>query len=130
MAALPLPHADRMLVCREVLVGEAWDKLVRRFGEARLLPVTEAEIREYATNGLPVGDTLLAPSLVPDRVARLVESLGMRVVRLTMRELCDKAGGASRCLVSRATVDEARLRFPEEYRLAEIAARIREERSS
>jgi hypothetical protein len=67
---------------------------------------------------------------VPDRVARLVASLGMRVLRLTMRELCDKAGGASRCLVSRATVDEAHLRFPEEYRLAEVAARIREERSS
>ncbi|WP_235880067.1 dimethylarginine dimethylaminohydrolase family protein [Polyangium aurulentum] len=127
MAVLPLPSVDRMLVCREVLVGEAWDALVRRFGEARLLPVTEAEIREYATNGLPVGDTLLAPSLVPDRVARLVESLGMRVERLPLRELCDKAGGASRCLVSRARVDEKHVRLPEENRLAKVAAAIRGE---
>jgi hypothetical protein len=41
-----------------------------------------------------------------------------------MRELCEKAGGASRCLVSHARVDPARIRIPDENRLDVVAAEI------
>jgi N-dimethylarginine dimethylaminohydrolase len=125
MALLPLPAADRMLVCPDVLVGDGLERLKQRFGGERLLSVTEAEIRCYATNGLPVGDTVLAPSIVPERVKALMEEHGMKVLSLAMGELCEKAGGASRCLVSYARVDPASIRIPEANRLASIAASIR-----
>jgi N-dimethylarginine dimethylaminohydrolase len=125
MALLPLPAAGRMLVCPDVFVGDGVDRLKARFGEEPLLFVTEAEIRFYATNGLPVGDTLLAPSLIPDRVRGLVEQSGMRVEPLTMSELCEKAGGASRCLVSIARVPPGSIEIPPECALPYVASAIR-----
>lgn len=127
MALLPLPAVDRMLACREVISPESWDALVARFGAARVLEVTEDEIRSYATNGLPIGRDLLAPSLVPARVVELVTGAGMRVVPLTMRELCEKAGGASRCLVSIASVPPGLVHVPDDTTLASVRARIEQE---
>jgi N-dimethylarginine dimethylaminohydrolase len=121
MAVLPLPSVGRLLVCPDVIVGDGVERLERRFEKARILPVTEAEIRSYATNGLPVGDTWLAPSVVPDRVKALVSEAGMRVVTLEMQELCEKAGGASRCLVCRAA---APIQIPEANRLGKIESDI------
>jgi N-dimethylarginine dimethylaminohydrolase len=125
MALLPLPFAGRMLVCPDVIQGDGMERLAARFGRDRLLPVTEAEIRAYATNGLPIGDTVLAPSLVPDRVRGLFEASGLRVELLVMSELCEKAGGASRCLVSYAQIEPGSVSIPEENRLSAVAARIR-----
>lgn len=125
MALLPLPSAGRMLVCPEVFVGDGIERLKARFGEDALLFVTEAEIRCYATNGLPVGDTLLAPSLLPERVQKLVEGIGVRVERLAMGELCEKAGGASRCLVSIARVSPGSIEIPPQYTLPYVAPAIR-----
>ncbi|MEJ7730725.1 MAG: hypothetical protein WKG00_16095 [Polyangiaceae bacterium] len=126
MAALPLPEVGRMLICPDVVVGDGMARLQERFGDKALVPVSEAEIKSYATNGLPLGFSLLAPSVVPERVRTLCEELGMRVVSLDMGELCEKAGGASRCLVSRARVpDEVAARIPAENRLAAVAAGIR-----
>ncbi len=124
MALLPLPAGDRILVCPDVLVGDSLARLEARFGRERLLHVSEAEIRSYATNGLPVGNELLAPSLVPARVRDLVASLGIEVVLLKMDELCGKAGGASRCLVCHVP-DAGETRIPEEHRLERFAAEIR-----
>lgn len=127
MALLPLPAVDRLLVCPEVFVGEGVATLERRFGKERLAFVNEPEIRSYATNGLPVGDSWLAPSVVPARVRELVARWGMRVVTLDMRELCEKAGGASRCLVCHAPGAADAVRLPEEDRLAAAARQIRSE---
>ena len=124
MALLPLAAANRILVCPDVLVSDSLARLEARFGRERLLHVSEAEIRSYATNGLPVGKTLLAPSLVPERVRDLVSSLGMEVVLLKMDEVCGKAGGASRCLVCHVP-DAPSTRIPEEHRLARFASEIR-----
>lgn len=128
MALLPLPAVDRLVVCPAVICGDGVDRLAARFGKERLIFVTEEEIRAYATNGLPVGDSLLAPSLIPERVGALIASLGMRVERLAMTELCEKAGGASRCLVSHVRLAPGQVRIPEENRLAVVAAAIRAER--
>lgn len=127
MALLPLPEVDRVLACRAVIAPASYEALVARFGEARIVEVSEEEIRSYATNGLPIGRDLLAPSVVPERVARLVTDLGMRVVPLSMRELCEKAGGASRCLVSHARVPEVLVRLREEHRLDRVRERIAKE---
>lgn len=128
MALLPLPAAGRLLVCPDVLVGDALARLKDRFGEEKVLPVSEAEIRCYATNGLPVGDTVLAPSIVPERVKALIEEHGMKVEPLSMGELCEKAGGASRCLVSHARIDPGSIEIPAENMLPAVAAVIRSER--
>jgi N-dimethylarginine dimethylaminohydrolase len=129
MALLPLAAADRILVCPDALVGDSLARLEARFGRERILHVTEAEIRSYATNGLPIGRTLLAPSLVPERVRDLVSGLGMTVKLLAMDELCGKAGGASRCLVCHVPdmPDAFIATIPEENRLARFAAEIRRE---
>ncbi|NTX02803.1 dimethylarginine dimethylaminohydrolase family protein [Myxococcus sp. CA040A] len=124
MALLPLPAVDRMLVCPDVIAAESYALLRERFGEQRLLTVTEDEIRRYATNGLPVGRDLLAPSVVPEAVKARVEALGMGVVSLDMSELCEKGGGSSRCLVSRAWVDDGAVRIPDEARLSAVAKDI------
>lgn len=117
MALLPLPAVGRLLVCPDVIVGDGVARLESRFEKSRILTVSEDEIRSYATNGLPVGDTWLAPSVVPERVKRLVLDAGMKVVTLEMKELCEKAGGASRCLVCRAS---APIQVPESRRLGKV----------
>jgi N-dimethylarginine dimethylaminohydrolase len=127
MALLPLEAAGKVLACRAVIDAGGWAELERAFGAEALVEVSEDEIRTYATNGLPVGNDWLVPHLTPERVTRLAESWGLRVVRLPMIELCEKAGGASRCLVSHARVDEGLVRLPEahDYRLRrpELVAR-------
>jgi N-dimethylarginine dimethylaminohydrolase len=133
MAALPLPAADRMLVCPDVLVGNSYERLREVFGADRLIPVSEDEIRLYATNGLPIGRDVLVPHLVPRRVRALLTELGLNVVELEMVELCEKAGGASRCLVSHAPIEvdgrESDFVIPPEYdyrrRRAELLARAK-----
>ncbi len=128
MAVLPLPAADKLLVCTDVVAPDGLAAITRRFGQARIVAVTEEEIRAYATNGLPVGREILAPSVIPDRVRGLLEAMGLGVVLLPMVELCEKAGGASRCLVSRAPVDDAWIeRIPTDRRLAAVAAAMRAE---
>ena len=115
MAALPLEAAGKLLVCPEVIAADGMDRLAAAFGAETLVPVSVDEIRSYATNGLPIGREVLAPHLTPPRVVELMRSFGLAVVVLPMVELCEKAGGASRCLVSRARVDEARITIPEAF---------------
>ncbi|MFT3776087.1 MAG: hypothetical protein QM820_62890 [Minicystis sp.] len=114
MAALPLEAAGKLLVCPDVIAGDGVARLEAAFGKDAIVPVSVDEIRLYATNGLPVGNEVLAPHLTPARVIDLMRSWGLGVVVLPMGELCEKAGGASRCLVSRARVDEARITIPAE----------------
>lgn len=118
MAVLPLGAVDRLLVCHDVIVGDGSRRLAERFGSERLIAVSEAEIRSYATNGLPVGDAWLVPAVAPARVQALVAELGLRVEPLTMTELCEKAGGASRCLVCVFPNGSRWLEVPAEYSLA------------
>ncbi|APR78304.1 NG,NG-dimethylarginine dimethylaminohydrolase 1 [Minicystis rosea] len=109
MAALPLETVGKILVCPEVIAGDGVAQLERAFGADALVPVSVDEIRLYATNGLPVGRDVLAPHLTPLRIVDLMRSWGLGVTLLPMRELCEKAGGASRCLVSRARVPAAQI---------------------
>ena len=122
MALLPLPAVDRLLVCPAVLADGGLQALEARFGRERLLHVSEEEIRSYATNGLPLGRDWLAPSVVPERVRALVAGTGMRVVDLPMVNLCEKGGGASRCLVMVARVDGVTV--PPEHRLDAVAREL------
>jgi hypothetical protein len=47
-----------------------------------------------------------------------------------MSELCEKAGGASRCLVCHAPGAAAAVRIADEHRLPAVAGRIRDEAAS
>lgn len=101
VALLAIDDCDCIVVCPSLLVGDAMEKLEQRFGADALVTISEEEAKGYATNALPLGSRLIAPSIAPGRVLGELETRGMRVVSLTMRELCEKAGGASRCLVCR-----------------------------
>lgn len=102
MALLPLPHIDRLLVCGAVFPPASFSRLIARFGAECVIEVSEDELRQYATNGLPIGDTWIVPSVAPARLLAQVADAGMQIVRVPMPELCEKAGGASRCLVLHA----------------------------
>jgi N-dimethylarginine dimethylaminohydrolase len=124
MAALPLEAAGKLLVCPDVIEGDGVAQLRAAFGEDAIVPVSVDEIRLYATNGLPIGRDVLAPHLTPRRVVDLMRSWGLDVTILPMVELCEKAGGASRCLVSRAHVDEAKITIPSHVNYREVRERI------
>jgi N-dimethylarginine dimethylaminohydrolase len=124
MAALPLEAAGKLLVCPDVLLGDGLAQLEQAFGAEAIVPVSVDEIRAYATNGLPIGDDVLAPHLVPTRVTDLMKSWNLRVITLPMVELCEKAGGASRCLVSHARVDAAKITIPPALDYRVMRARI------
>jgi N-dimethylarginine dimethylaminohydrolase len=133
MALLPVPQADSIIVCADVVDDDSLALLEARVGRDRMHFVSQEELRCYATNGLPIGDTLLCPTNLPVRVRTLFEKLGVKVVELPMIELCDKGGGASRCMVcifenapdGLSIPDEARLSFVRERRLGvALSARI------
>lgn len=117
MAVLPLAKADAMLVCADVLHEDSLALLEARVGRDRMHFVTEEEMHDYATNGLPVGDAVLCPTTLPERVRKLLEREGLTVIELAMTELCEKAGGASRCLVCRFEHAPDSLTIPPESRL-------------
>jgi N-dimethylarginine dimethylaminohydrolase len=112
MAVLPLEAAGKILLCPDVIVGDGVARIEAAFGAEALVPVSVDEIRRYATNGLPLGREVLVPHLTPDRVIDLLRALGLEPTIFPMVELCEKAGGASRCLVSRARVDPLRITIP------------------
>jgi N-dimethylarginine dimethylaminohydrolase len=124
MAALPIEAAGKLLVCPEVVAGDGLARLEAAFGAGALVPVSVDEVRSYATNGLPIGHEILAPHLTPPRVLDLLRAFGLGVVVLPMGELCEKAGGASRCLVSHARVDVTRITVPEAFDYRVQRARI------
>jgi N-dimethylarginine dimethylaminohydrolase len=103
------------VVCKSVIAADDWQRLVDRFGVESMVEVSEVEICTYATNGLPIGRDLIVPHLTPTRVRSAVERLGMNIVELSMTELCEKAGGASRCLVSHVSI-EGEVEVPVTYR--------------
>lgn len=124
MAVLPLPAVDRLVVCPDVIVGDGVDRLRERFGPDALVEIEEADIRAYATNGLPIGDVLLAPTVTPEHIQTRYRELGQRLELLEMSELCEKGGGASRCQVSHARLDDGLRPIPEDLRLEHVARSI------
>ncbi len=118
MAVLPLPHASCLLVCADLVEDDGIALLEARFGRDRMHFVSMEEAKAYATNGLPLGEHVLVPSCTPPRVAQLIAAQGLHVEALSMVELCEKAGGASRCLVCVGEGLADGITIPEAARLA------------
>lgn len=108
VALLSVDACDCILVCPQLLVGESMQKLEDAFGADALLPISLEEAKAYATNALPVASKLIAPTIAPQRVLDALAARGMTIIQLPMRELCEKAGGASRCLVCRVPASIAK----------------------
>ncbi len=124
MAFLPIPHARVALVCADTVDHNSLALLEAKIGRDRLRFVTEEEMRAYATNALPIGKTLLAASSLPEQTRHVLEGLGLELRFLTMNELCDKAGGASRCLVCHVAHPPEGLVVPPELSLEAARAAI------
>lgn len=123
VAVLPIESIGRLLICPELIVADGVGRLEERFGVERVLRISVEEAKCYATNALPIGKCLLAPTVAPRRVMSLLEELGMHIEELVMRELCEKAGGASRCLVCRVpSFIASSLRVPERASLGAITS--------
>ncbi len=120
MAVLPLPQAGCLLVCADVVEDDGLALLESRFGRDRMHFVSAEEMKSYATNGLAIDSCLLAPSCTAERVTKLIRQVGMNFEPLPMAELCEKAGGASRCLVC-VVHDSTGLVIPDDARLSKWA---------
>jgi len=127
MAFAPFEALGFALVCPDVFERASLERL-RDLAPGRLVEIGLDEVRSYATNGLLVTlegrATLLAPAVAPARVVGLLRERGVDVRTLDLRELCEKAGGASRCLVSRARFALDVRRLPAGVTLDAAAARI------
>jgi N-dimethylarginine dimethylaminohydrolase len=125
VAVLAIDSIGRMVVCPDFIAGDGMDRLRDRFGADTLFPISADESRHYATNALPIGKTLIAPSIAPGRVLDELAALGMDLVTLKMTELCEKAGGASRCLVCRIAPEIAEsVIVPDAYTLEGYLQRL------
>lgn len=124
MALLPLDHSKTLVTCADVVEDDCLAKLETRFGRDRIHFVSAEEMQHYATNVLPVGDTIIAPTILPDRVKKLFEKQGLKVKTLPMTELCEKAGGAARCLVCRVCDVPEDLAIPEDASVSHWAREI------
>lgn len=99
MAVLPIPALRRIIVCADVVLDDSLALLEARIGRDRMHFVSSEEMRCYSTNAIAFGLSLLAPSILPERVHHLFERDGLDVTPLAMTELCEKGGGGTRCLV-------------------------------
>ncbi len=125
MALLPLEHARSLVVCVDVIDDDSLALLEARLGRDRLLFVSEEELHDHATSVLPIGDTVLAAMVLPDRVRRLLIRNQLKVVELAMPELCGKAGSSTRRLVCKIDGLPDDFVIPEENRLSTFAREIR-----
>ena len=64
---------------------------------------------------------------MPVRAQKLAEREGMHVRLLDMHELCEKAGGASRCLVCHVKNAHHDIQVPPEHRLERTRDEIQAE---
>ncbi len=124
MTVLPLPGPGCLLVCPDTVEDDGVAALEARFGRDRMHFVSAEESQWYATNGLPIGNTLLAPHCTPARVEKILRAQGVTLERLSMTQLCENAGGAARCLVCVATGVPDDLVIPDRARLAAWEAEL------
>ena len=99
MAVLAIPQVRRLIVCADVVSDDSLALLEARVGRDQMHFVSCEEMLGFATNLAVLGDTLLAPSILPERVRQLLARDGVHIEDLPMHELCEKAGGAARSLV-------------------------------
>lgn len=117
MAVLPVPSIHKLIVCADVVLDDSLALLEARIGRDRMHFVSSEEMRCYSTNPVALGKALLAPSILPPRVHSLFEKDGLEIVSLPMEELCEKAGGGSRCLVCRFPDAPDSMSIPDDVRL-------------
>ena len=127
VAFLPIDAQGVALFCPDVFSSQSLSLLRREFGEKALVPITIEELKNYSTNGLIVGGSILIPSLTPLRIQKLFSEWGLDIVELSMPELCEKGGGASRCLVSHCRIDENRFKISNEFDFNKLRKSILEQ---
>jgi N-dimethylarginine dimethylaminohydrolase len=125
MAFLPIDRARAALIAADVIEDDGLALLEAKIGRDRTHFVSQQELLQYATNALPIGGALLAPNIMPERARKLCERQGKNVRVLEMTELCDKAGGASRCLVCEVRGVPDDLVIPADLTLAHARDEIR-----
>lgn len=104
-------HAPSVIWCPEAVVPGDRAKLEDFLKEVPRLTIEPGESKNYATNALQVGHTVIAPTGLPERVLELWASLGLKVVELELETLFQKGGGAAVCLTNRLWGLEAKA-FP------------------
>lgn len=120
IALLPMDKARTVLVCADVVDDDSLALLEVRCGRDRLHFVSADEMHHHAMNVLPIGDAVLAPTVLQPRVRKIIEKHRAKIVELEMQELCDKAHGACRRFVCKVE-DADDVVIPEDLSLAAYA---------
>lgn len=123
MAVLAIPHVRRLIVCADLVQDDSLALLEARVGRDRMHFVSSEEIQRFATNLIALGNALLAPSILPSRVRQLLARDGLEIVDVPMPELCEKAGGAARCLVCHVPDAPDTLTIPDDASIDAALAR-------
>lgn len=89
------------LVCPAALDAQTYDRLAAFLEDADILEIDREESLDYATNALQVGDSVLAPTGLSERLVDALENFGLEVLELDFDELFGKGGGAPVCLTNR-----------------------------
>jgi len=90
-----------LMVCPEALEPTELLRLETFCKGSRVVEISRETSLGYATNALQVGQTVIAPAGVEERVRALWEDLGLEVVELDLFELFCRGGGAAVCLSNR-----------------------------
>jgi N-dimethylarginine dimethylaminohydrolase len=95
----PVPDRTLLLVCAESLVDDKPKDLALAPG-VEVMTISEKDALAYACNALQVGDTLLSPKGVSDKLLHAIDDAGISIREMDFAELFGKGGGGPRCLVN------------------------------
>ena len=109
-----------VMVCPDALGDGELERLQVFVPDAIVTLIDSATSLSYATNTLQVGDTLIAPTGLPEALLKGWRGLGFEVVSLGLSELFGRGGGAAVCLTNRlyGVGEELLASFPKQAKFA------------
>lgn len=94
-------RAAQVILCPQALDSDALQAIDDFIGDIPRLTITADSSRNYATNALQVGSTVIAPGGLPAEVLAFWADMKLQVVELELGQLFKKGGGAAVCLSNR-----------------------------
>ena len=96
------PEREHLLVYREALTPEGWERLRDHFGDV-LLPLARADAERYAANSFTYTHgsdaTLVMPDGVSQRLLDQIRERGVTPLVVDVSEFLKKGGGSVKCMI-------------------------------
>jgi N-dimethylarginine dimethylaminohydrolase len=96
------PQREHLLVYRDALAPESWERLRRAFGPA-LLELAEEDAQRYAANSFTLSEgaasRLVMPAGLSERLLDQVRERGVTPLCVDVSEFLKKGGGSVKCMI-------------------------------